>query len=86
MKLTLKVWRQADAKSDGKLVEYQIDNITEDASFLEMLDILNEEILAQGGEPIAFDHDCREVFMVCAPSLSTVSRGPRRATTLPTHA
>ena len=82
MKLTLKVWRQADKDSDGKLVDYSIDNVTEDSSFLEMLDILNEEILAQGGEPIAFDHDCREgICGMCSLTINGVPHGPRRATT-----
>ncbi|MGB0371471.1 MAG: succinate dehydrogenase/fumarate reductase iron-sulfur subunit [Opitutales bacterium] len=82
MKLTLKVWRQANPKSDGKLVDYTIDNITEDSSFLEMLDILNEEILAQGGEPIAFDHDCREgICGMCSLTINGIPHGPRRATT-----
>lgn len=82
MKLTLKVWRQADKDSDGKLVDYTIDNVTEDSSFLEMLDILNEEILAQGGEPIAFDHDCREgICGMCSLTINGVPHGPRRATT-----
>lgn len=82
MKLTLKVWRQANPKSDGKLVDYEIDNITEDSSFLEMLDILNEEILAQGGEPIAFDHDCREgICGMCSLTINGIPHGPRRATT-----
>ena len=82
MKLTLKVWRQADKDADGKLVDYTIDNVTEDSSFLEMLDILNEEILAQGGEPIAFDHDCREgICGMCSLTINGVPHGPRRATT-----
>ena len=82
MKLTLKVWRQANPKSDGKLVDYVVDNITEDSSFLEMLDILNEEILAQGGEPIAFDHDCREgICGMCSLTINGIPHGPRRATT-----
>ncbi|MEM7673832.1 MAG: succinate dehydrogenase/fumarate reductase iron-sulfur subunit [Verrucomicrobiota bacterium] len=82
MKLTLKVWRQAGPKSDGKLVDYPVDNITEDSSFLEMLDILNEEILAQGGEPIAFDHDCREgICGMCSLTINGIPHGPRRATT-----
>lgn len=60
MKLTLRVWRQDSGASNGKLVDYQIDNIAEDMSFLEMLDQLNEELTVAGIEPVAFDSDCRE--------------------------
>ncbi|MGI5952303.1 MAG: succinate dehydrogenase/fumarate reductase iron-sulfur subunit [Brooklawnia sp.] len=60
MKLTLKIWRQARGAQQGKLVEYKIDNVSEDMSFLEMLDMLNEELTVKGEEPVAFDSDCRE--------------------------
>jgi succinate dehydrogenase / fumarate reductase iron-sulfur subunit len=60
MNLTLRVWRQKDASDKGKMVTYQVSNISPDTSFLEMLDILNEELTLRGEEPIAFDHDCRE--------------------------
>ena len=60
MKLTLKIWRQAGPKDKGDLVTYHVDDISEDMSFLEMLDVLNEQLIAEGTEPIAFDSDCRE--------------------------
>ncbi|MCH2155260.1 MAG: succinate dehydrogenase/fumarate reductase iron-sulfur subunit [Opitutales bacterium] len=82
MKLTLKVWRQPTPNEDGKLVDYTLDDISEDASFLEMLDILNEQILEQGGDPIAFDHDCREgICGMCSLTINGIPHGPRRATT-----
>ena len=59
MKLFLKIWRQKDNKSKGAIVNYEIDNISPDMSFLEMMDVLNEEIISSGGDPVAFDHDCR---------------------------
>ena len=60
MNLTLKIWRQKDAKSKGQMVEYKVTNISDHMSFLEMLDILNEQLIEKGEEPVAFDHDCRE--------------------------
>jgi len=60
MKFTLKIWRQANSTAKGKLVEYHIDGITEDMSFLEMLDTLNERLVISGEGPVYFDHDCRE--------------------------
>ena len=58
--VTLKVWRQASAKAKGEFVSYKMDNVSIDSSFLEMLDVLNETLISQRKEPIAFDHDCRE--------------------------
>lgn len=60
MKLTLKVWRQKDNKSKGRFVEYHLNNVPKEASFLEMLDILNEQLVMKGEDPVTFDHDCRE--------------------------
>ena len=60
MKLTLRIWRQARGAQQGQLVDYNIDNVSEDMSFLEMLDMLNEELTVSGEEPVAFDSDCRE--------------------------
>ena len=60
MKLFLKIWRQKDTKSKGSIVNYEIDGISPDMSFLEMMDVLNEKIILNGGDPVAFDHDCRE--------------------------
>ena len=58
--LTLKIWRQKDAKSKGEFKTYKVHNISTGTSFLEMLDILNEQLVEQNEEPVAFDHDCRE--------------------------
>ena len=60
MNLTLKIWRQKDAKSKGKFVSYQLNDISPNCSFLEMLDILNESLIQKNEEPVEFDHDCRE--------------------------
>ena len=60
MKLFLKIWRQKNSQSKGKIVDYEIDDISPDMSFLEMMDVLNEKIIDQDGDPVAFDHDCRE--------------------------
>jgi succinate dehydrogenase / fumarate reductase iron-sulfur subunit len=60
MKLTLKIWRQKDAKSKGKMVDYSLKGVEGDMSFLEMLDVLNEELINKGEKPVEFDHDCRE--------------------------
>jgi len=58
--ITLRVWRQANAQSEGRMVTYQVRDVSEDMSFLEMLDLLNEDLTIKGEEPVAFDHDCRE--------------------------
>jgi len=82
MNLNLKVWRQKNADAPGKLVEYPAHNIPEDASFLEMLDIVNEELISKNEEPIAFDHDCREgICGMCSLVIDGVAHGPNRATT-----
>jgi succinate dehydrogenase / fumarate reductase iron-sulfur subunit len=60
MKLTLNVWRQASANRAGSFVTYEVSGITPDMSFLEMLDVLNEDLLTKGEAPVAFEHDCRE--------------------------
>ncbi len=65
MDLTLKIWRQKDARSKGRFIRYPISNISPDSSFLEMLDILNEELIIRGEDPVAFDHDCREGICGC---------------------
>lgn len=84
MNLKLKVWRQADAKSEGKLVAYDLKDISEDSSFLEMLDLLNEQIMVEdGGEVVAFDHDCREgICGMCSLVIDGVAHGPASATTV----
>ena len=82
MKITLKVWRQASAAVAGKLVTYQVDDCSPDMSFLELLDVLNEQLIAKGEEPIAFDHDCREgICGSCGMVINGRPHGPRRATT-----
>ncbi|MES2305877.1 MAG: succinate dehydrogenase/fumarate reductase iron-sulfur subunit [Gemmatimonadota bacterium] len=81
MKLTLKVWRQPGPKATGKFVQYST-TADEHMSFLEMLDVVNEELLAKGDEPIAFDHDCREgICGSCALMINGAPHGPRKATT-----
>ena len=81
MNLKLLVWRQKDAKSPGKMVEYEAKSIPPDASFLEMLDLVNEDLLGKGEEPIAFDHDCREgICGTCSLTINGVAHG-RSATT-----
>jgi succinate dehydrogenase / fumarate reductase, iron-sulfur subunit len=82
MNLTLHVWRQKNAKSEGRLVKYEARDISPDMSFLEMLDVVNEDLIAKGEEPIAFDHDCREgICGMCGLMINGVAHGPERATT-----
>jgi succinate dehydrogenase / fumarate reductase iron-sulfur subunit len=83
MNLTLRVWRQKDHGSSGRLVEYQARNIIADMSFLEMLDVVNEELIARGEEPIAFDSDCREgICGTCSLVINGVAHGGLRGTTV----
>ena len=83
MKLTLKIWRQYDSKSKGKFVTYSIDNISPNCSFLEMLDILNEQLIQQGEEPVVFDHDCREgICGMCSLYINGRPHGPDDAVTV----
>jgi succinate dehydrogenase / fumarate reductase iron-sulfur subunit len=83
MNLTLKVWRQQDSKSAGKFVSYQVQGVTPDMSFLEMLDLLNENIQAKGEAPVAFDHDCREgICGMCGFLINGVAHGGHRGTTV----
>jgi succinate dehydrogenase iron-sulfur subunit len=82
MKLTLKVWRQQNAASKGSFVEYALDGISADMSFLEMLDTLNEQLIAKGEEPVAFDHDCREgICGACGVVVNGRPHGPKDKTT-----
>ena len=82
MKLTLHVWRQKNAKDQGRMVRYEMNEAKSDMSFLEMLDVLNEQLLAKGEDPIAFDHDCREgICGMCGMVINGVAHGPRRGTT-----
>ncbi|WP_350289436.1 succinate dehydrogenase/fumarate reductase iron-sulfur subunit [uncultured Croceitalea sp.] len=82
MKLNLKIWRQKDANSKGKMVEYTLDGVEGDMSFLEMLDILNEELITKGEEPVEFDHDCREgICGTCSLQINGEPHGPDRLVT-----
>ncbi len=82
MKLTVRVWRQAGPQAAGRLVDYEVPDVSPDASFLEMLDGLNERLTAAGEEPVAFDHDCREgICGACGVMINGVAHGPGRATT-----
>jgi succinate dehydrogenase / fumarate reductase, iron-sulfur subunit len=83
MKLTLKIWRQKDRDAAGRFVTYQVDGVTAEMSFLEMLDVLNEELIGRGEEPVAFEHDCREgICGSCGFLINGVPHGPRRHTTV----
>ena len=82
MNLTLKIWRQKDAQSKGRMVEYKVNNISDHMSFLEMLDILNEQLIEKGEEPVAFDHDCREgICGMCSLFINGEAHGPDRGIT-----
>jgi succinate dehydrogenase / fumarate reductase, iron-sulfur subunit len=82
MDLTLKIWRQKDAKSSGSMETYQVSEISEHMSFLEMIDVLNEQLVSEGKEPIAFDHDCREgICGACSMYINGEPHGPDRAVT-----
>ncbi|HEY0091868.1 MAG TPA: succinate dehydrogenase/fumarate reductase iron-sulfur subunit [Flavobacterium sp.] len=82
MKLTLKIWRQKNAADTGKIVDYPIDNISPDMSFLEMLDVLNEQLINSGQDPVAFDHDCREgICGMCSLFINGEAHGPDRGVT-----
>ena len=82
MKFLLKIWRQKDNKSNGNLIDYPIDNISPDMSFLEMIDVLNEQLVTRGQEPVAFDHDCREgICGMCSMYINGRAHGPMTGTT-----
>ena len=87
MKLNLKIWRQKDARSEGKLVDYTIDEVNTHMSFLEMLDSLNEELILKGDEPVEFDHDCREgICGQCGMVINGIAHGPvKNITTCQLH-
>ncbi len=81
MKFLLKVWRQNKGEA-GRLVDYHLDGVSADSSFLEMLDLLNEKLVAQGNEPVAFDHDCREgICGMCSLTINGIPHGGRGQTT-----
>src|SRR5450759_3211472 len=82
MNFTLKIWRQANAKSKGRFENYDIQKITAECSFLEMLDQLNEQLIVKGNEPVAFDHDCREgICGTCSLYINGRPHGPDDAIT-----
>lgn len=82
MNLTLKVWRQKNSATPGKFVTYKANDISPDMSFLEMLDVVNEDLVKRGEDPIHFDHDCREgICGMCSLVINGEPHGPKRATT-----
>ena len=82
MKLNLKIWRQKNNKSKGMIHDYVLDGVEEDMSFLEMLDYLNNKLLNEGKEPVAFDHDCREgICGSCSLFINGIAHGPEKGTT-----
>jgi len=83
MRITLHIWRQRNASEKGRLVRYELPDVSEHMSFLEMLDVLNEELITKGEEPVAFDHDCREgICGMCGCMVNGVAHGPLPETTL----
>src|SRR5579871_6828585 len=83
MKLTLHIWRQRNASEKGRMTRYEVPDVNPEMSFLEMLDVLNEGLIAKGEEPVAFDHDCREgICGMCGFMINGVAHGPQRGTTV----
>ncbi len=86
MKISVKVWRQKDSKSKGAFKKYQLDHVSPDMSFLEMLDVLNHDLIVKGEEPVAFDHDCREgICGTCSLYINGRPHGPLQTTTCQLH-
>ena len=82
MTLNLKIWRQASTKDKGQIVDYVLEGVSPDMSFLEMIDMLNEQLVAKNDDPIAFDHDCREgICGMCSLMINGEAHGPEKATT-----
>ena len=82
MNLTLKIWRQKGANDKGKMVDYKVADISEHMSFLEMMDVLNEQLINSGDEPVSFDHDCREgICGSCSMFINGEAHGPVKGTT-----
>jgi succinate dehydrogenase / fumarate reductase iron-sulfur subunit len=82
MNLTLKIWRQPNAQAKGELKTYQVSDISEHMSFLEMMDVLNEQLITSGEDPVSFDHDCREgICGSCSMHINGEPHGPERMTT-----
>ena len=83
MKIVLHVWRQKNVSSQGKLVRYEVPNANPEMSFLEMLDVLNEDLILKGEDPVAFDHDCREgICGMCGMMINGIAHGGMRGTTV----
>jgi succinate dehydrogenase / fumarate reductase iron-sulfur subunit len=86
VKLTVRIWRQAGPDTPGQMVDYSVDDITPEMSFLEMLDVLNEWLILAGAEPVAFDHDCREgICGMCGVVINGRAHGPEQTTTCQLH-
>ncbi|MBN4084823.1 succinate dehydrogenase/fumarate reductase iron-sulfur subunit [Flavobacteriaceae bacterium AH-315-B10] len=82
MNLTLKIWRQKDAEAKGQMVDYRVTDISEHMSFLEMMDVLNEQLVNSGDDPVAFDHDCREgICGMCSMYINGQPHGPDKGIT-----
>ena len=82
LNLTLKVWRQKNSQDKGSMETYQVSDVSPDSSFLEMMDILNEQLVAEGNEPVAFDHDCREgICGSCSMFINGEAHGPGESIT-----
>ncbi|MBL7942343.1 MAG: succinate dehydrogenase/fumarate reductase iron-sulfur subunit [Flavobacteriales bacterium] len=82
MKIKLKIWRQKNSSEKGRMVDYTLDNVSPDMSFLEMIDVLNEQLVRQGDDPVAFDHDCREgICGMCSMFINGEAHGPNRGVT-----
>ncbi|MCO6494846.1 MAG: succinate dehydrogenase/fumarate reductase iron-sulfur subunit [Bacteroidetes bacterium] len=82
MKLTLKIWRQKNKNAHGEMKTYQVDHISDDMSFLEMIDVLNEELVEKNDDPVAFDHDCREgICGMCSMVINGQPHGPGKGIT-----
>jgi succinate dehydrogenase / fumarate reductase iron-sulfur subunit len=83
MRIILHIWRQRNANDQGRMVRYEVPNVNEHMSFLEMLDVLNEDLIAKGEDPVAFDHDCREgICGMCGCMVNGQAHGPVPGTTL----
>ena len=86
MNLTLHIWRQKNTRTEGKMTTYKVGGVNEHMSFLEMLDVLNEDLLKKGDEPVAFDHDCREgICGTCSLYINGRPHGPQQTTTCQLH-
>jgi succinate dehydrogenase / fumarate reductase iron-sulfur subunit len=86
VKITVRVWRQPNSQAEGRMVSYQVDDVSPDMSFLEMLDVLNERLTHEGEDPIAFDSDCREgICGMCGVVINGEAHGPVQTTTCQLH-